>query len=94
MERSDNAAVAQKLGYTRAAVSCVRRGVYAGNPDKLLTKALEVYDLIDCPHTRRGITPDDCRAAWDMPRAPSHNPLKMELWRACQSCAHKGGRHG
>jgi len=61
-QETSNAEVAKKLGYSRGAISCVRRGCYAGDADKVLAKALEIFGRVSCPYLRREITQSECRA--------------------------------
>lgn len=85
---TSNQAVAQRLGYSRGAISCVRRGVYQGEPDQVLAHALEVFGRIPCPYLRRDLTQDECRAVWGGP-TPSHDPAALAHRRACRVCIHK-----
>lgn len=90
MEHKSYAAVARQLGVNRATVSTVARRCYPGDPDHVLARVLARFDRIDCPYLRAPLTADECRSYWSLP-APSHNPLKMEHWRACRGCQHRGG---
>ena len=93
-QETSNADVAKKLGYSRGAISCVRRGCYAGDADKVLAKALDVFGRVSCPYLRREITQNECRAVLGS-ATPSHDPAALAHRRACRSCAYQiGGHHG
>ncbi|HWP00028.1 MAG TPA: hypothetical protein VNL74_05295 [Methylococcus sp.] len=82
-------AIASLLGISRAAVSTVRRGVYPGDDTNVLRAVLRRFSRVECPYLKRDLDPDECRSIHSAP-APSHNPLKMEHWRACRGCPHRG----
>jgi hypothetical protein len=90
IEHKSFAAVAKLLGINRATVSTVARRCYPGDDTNVLRRVLGHFDRFVCPHLRAPLTPDECRGYWSG-AAPSHNPLKMEHWRACRSCSHRGG---
>ena len=79
--------VAKELGYSLTAISLVMNGKYAGNPDRLRDKVLQQYSTVRCPHQGKTIALHVCQDLAQSP-APTHNPLKMQQWRACQKCPH------
>lgn len=77
--------VAAKLGYSRATISLVLAGKYPGRADKVEARVIEVFGRVECPFEHQVITPADCKAH-ALVKAPTHNPIKMEHWRACLHC--------
>lgn len=79
--------VAERLGYSRPAISRVLAGTY-GDTRHLRAAVLATYARIDCPYLARSLAPDECAnyagrsysaiAAADVPH-----------WRACRRCPHK-----
>jgi len=76
--------VAERIGYSRPAVSRVLAGCYP-NPGKVGAAVLAAYNLVACPHLQRGIKPDDCRAYAAM-RYQAIAAAQVEHWRACRKC--------
>jgi DNA-binding transcriptional regulator YdaS (Cro superfamily) len=78
--------VAERLGYSRTSVSLAVNGRYPGNVETLLRKVAAVYGNVECPYLGREIPPDECVENALRP-CPTHNPMQMRHWRACQDCA-------
>ncbi len=74
--QSSRAKVAAELDYSLTSVSLIMNGKYAGKPDRLRDKVGKTIPLHVCRETANG-------------KAPTHNPIKMQQWRACQSCPKK-----
>lgn len=83
-------AVANKVGYSRSALSTYLAGTYpAGSTDKLEAAILKsLADRHACPHLRREVSPAECRGYADRPM-PMSNPAALRHWQACQDCAHR-----
>ncbi len=82
------AGVAERLGFSRSAISQVMVGVYAANPAKVAAAVLEHYDRIDCPHLGQPMSPRQCAAYATRP-CPTTSPREVRHWRACRTCPHK-----
>jgi hypothetical protein len=87
-------AVAAKLGYGRPAISQVINGIYAGKPDKIAAKVMELMDRWECPYLNTEIVAEDCRSVHTGP-TPSHDPARLAQRRVCRTCKHnsKGESH-
>lgn len=83
--------VAAAIGYARTSVSLLVNGRYPGNPRKLLDAVVRVYGRVACPYLGREIAPEECRDHALRP-SPTHNPMLMRHWRACQGCPLKPSR--
>jgi hypothetical protein len=89
--RSSIATVAARLGYSRTTISLALAGKYPGNTGKIEAKALQVLEPVTevaCPYLGASIPVVDCRAFAEQ-RAPTHNPNKMNHWRACCQCQNR-----
>ncbi len=85
------AGVSVRLGVSRSYVSRVlSHGASAYEaPDSFITKVIErLYMVTECPHTLQPQPFSECRAISLAP-APTHNPLRMALWKSCQRCPNK-----
>ncbi len=92
VEATSVAAVARRLGsYGRVTVSMVASGSYAGRPDAVLGRVLEVFgaDAVACPHLNRDLPRAECRANAARQMSTS-SPAAYRFWEACQSCPQKG----
>ena len=78
--------VAERLGYSRPAVSRVLSGTY-GDPTRLAAKVLATYARIDCPHLRASLAPDEC-AAYAGRSYGAITAADVPHWRACRKCPH------
>ena len=78
--------VAERLGYSRPAVSRVLSGTY-GDPSRLAAKVLATYARIDCPHLRTSLAPDEC-AAYAGRSYGAITAADVPHWRACRKCPH------
>lgn len=82
------AAAARRLGVSEGTVSNALKGRYIGNVDKLAERIRGelLAATVACPVLGE-ITSRICQ---DERSKPLHavNPLRVQLWRACQGCAH------
>lgn len=85
--------VAEKMGVARSSLSVLVNGIGTYGSGKACTANMEkryrqAFEQIACPHTGSVIGMSVCR---DMAlrAAPSHNPIQMMHWQACQSCPNK-----
>jgi hypothetical protein len=84
-------AVAKLIGYSRTAISLALKGTYPGGTEKLERKVLATLDpsrVVLCPYERKTIPVELCRELSSR-RAPTHNPVQMGQWSACQRCQNK-----
>lgn len=81
-------AVARELAYSKTTLSLIMNGKYTGKTDRVRDKVLATYAQVRCPHQNQVIVMSEC-VALATAAAPTHNPLKMQQWRACQRCPNK-----
>lgn len=84
------AGVAERLGVSRAYVSramSAGSSAYVAVPQKFISRVLDLESDVDCPAAGGRVARAECRKA--LQPAPTHNPLSMRIWRACQTCALK-----
>lgn len=84
-ERSSIAATAALLGYSRTSISLVLAGKYPGATGRIASRVLARLDKQSCPHLGEQISTASCREI-ALATAPTHHPLKLGHWRACQRC--------
>ena len=82
------AAVADRIGCKRAAVSMVMDGSYPARPDGILLAALNRIDRRLCPFLGMEIEPVHCIEANAGP-VPTWDPAALSQRRACQTCHHR-----
>ena len=78
--------VAERLGYTRPAISRVLSGNYK-NTSFIAAKVLATYARIDCPHLHESLAPDEC-AAYAGRSYGAITAADVPHWRACRKCPH------
>lgn len=78
-------ATATRLGVSRTAVSLVLSDKYPAKTDRMAKRVIEVLGAVICPALGESITPERCQGYRSM-KAPTHNPIAMRHWRACQRC--------
>ncbi|WP_422940997.1 hypothetical protein [Undibacterium sp. TJN19] len=86
-------AVALKMGVARPTLSVFINGLGAygdgsASPANLEIRYRKAYEQLTCPHTGSLVGATHCRET-ALRTAPSHNPMQMMQWQACQSCPHK-----
>lgn len=87
-EHASQNRVAQKLGYSSATISGIRRGTYAGSYDGVERAARGVLmnGKVDCPQLGQ-IGADRCDAYQrNVAKKSFSNKLNRRMWRACQRC--------
>jgi len=82
------AAVADRIGCKRAAVSMVMDGTYPARPDGILLAALNHMERRLCPYLGAEIAPTQCQEINTGP-VPTWDPAALTQRRACQTCAHR-----
>lgn len=84
--------IAREVGMARPSVSMLLSGTYPAKSLDLVTRkhgadVMRLYrDQMMCPHLKRGISADQCRAFASAPMSTSV-PDKMRQWSACRNCA-------
>lgn len=79
---------AEKVGRSRTAVSQALAGKYPGDLvhfEKTVLAALELPMAIACPYFKVNLPTKMCHD-FSSKAAPTHNPVSMQHWRACQQC--------
>lgn len=79
--------VADRLGVSRPYVSRVMGGDIYQPAQAFIDRVIDRLDVVTCPHTCRPQPRGECRGA--LGPAPTHNPFRLALWQACQTCTHK-----
>jgi len=87
-KRTSTVAVAKRLGYSRPTISLVLAGRYPSPTDRVAAAVLAELDARDCPHLQQPISATECHGVAFSP-APTHHPLKLAHWRACQNCPNR-----
>jgi len=82
------AAVAERCGLKRSAVSMFVRRKYPAGESGVARDVLAALDGFTCPYLNAHITQDACRAV-ALAEPPTHNPLKLAHWQACRQCPGK-----
>ncbi|WP_215782044.1 XRE family transcriptional regulator [Paludibacterium sp. B53371] len=87
-QRTSMRAVASALGYSPTTVSLVLSGKYPGKTDRIAKAVLALLDVVECPHIGQSMPLAECHGLALAP-APTHHPMKLSHWRACQGCPHR-----
>lgn len=83
--------VARETGIARSSLSMLLSGTYPAESLDIADKrhaarVVQLYrDQVLCPHLRRGIGAEACRATASAPMSTS-SPEKLQQWRACRRC--------
>jgi hypothetical protein len=85
VEQSNRARAAERVGVSRTAVSLVLVNRYPCSTDGVERQVMEVLGRIDCVALGEVITAEQCQTYRER-KAPTHNPMAMQHWRACQNC--------
>lgn len=93
VQHSSITAVAAKLGIERTTISQVFNGSGEYGKGTSSTGNIERayrghYEKLSCPHTQAQVGINHCREL-ALRAAPTHNPLQMQQWQACQQCRYK-----
>ena len=81
---------AAELGYSGTTLSLIVHGKYAGKTDRVAAAVAARYETVACPYQGKTIPLHECRST-AQGKAPTHNPMKMQQWLACQKCAKRCG---
>lgn len=91
-ERSNLRELGAKLGYSKTALSMILRGTYYGKTNKAAEAVRRTLLRYRCPHSGETVSAAVCRTIAHAP-PPTHNPIKMQQWRACQNCPKRPSEH-
>lgn len=92
VEASNRRLAAEACGLSRTAVSLALANRYPSpSTQGLERRVIEALDGRDCPAWGERISVEQCRDYREQP-TPTHNPMAMRKWQACQSCPHNPGR--
>ena len=80
-------AAAQRLGVSRTAVSLCLAERYPASTEHIEAKVWDALGQIECPALDKTINATECRTYRER-SAPTHNPMAMQYWKACQHCPH------
>lgn len=83
--------VAAELGYSGTTLSLIIHGKYAGKTDRVAAAVAARYETVACPYQGKTIPLHECRST-AQGKAPTHNPMKMQQWLACQKCPKRCGQ--
>lgn len=92
-DRTSQNKVAERLGYSGAAISQVVNNRYKA-PLTAIEQAVRgvlMNALVQCPAL--GETPADVCLAFQRAEYSGHNPQRIRVWRACQTCANRRDKH-
>ena len=90
VQRSNKTAVAAQLQVSRSYVSramSTGRAALASVPQAFIARVKARYLVVECPFRQATVPWATCLDA-NQP-APTHNPLMVAAWRACQKCPKK-----
>lgn len=93
VQHSSITTVASKLGIKRTTISQVFNGSGEYGKGTASTGNIERsyrghYEKLSCPHTQAQVGINHCREL-ALRAAPTHNPLQMQQWQACQQCRYR-----
>lgn len=81
--------IAARLGVSRPYVSQVLNGLRSNVPQQFVDRVIDrLHVVAECPATLQAQPRTECRRI-ALGAAPTHNPLSLRIWQACQRCAHK-----
>jgi hypothetical protein len=88
VNETSQARVAEKLGYSPAAINTVLKGT-CPNPEHILQRVIEVFGglSVACPELRGDITLAEC--AGHRKREPVSDSFYARMYRACQKCTRR-----
>lgn len=89
-KRRSIAAVARDIDMPRPSLSMLLSGTYPAGLDKVSAKYAAIViakfrGQVLCPHLRKGIGIDACKAYAAAPMKMSH-PDELKFWAACRAC--------
>lgn len=84
--RSNMTKTGQRIGMSRAAVSLVLANRYPSpSTAGVERRVMDVLGRLECVALGEVVTASECQSYREK-AAPTHNPMAMQHWRACQHC--------
>lgn len=85
--------VAERLGVSRSTLTVLLNGLGEyGNggakTDRFEIRFRQAFEQIECPFNGETVGATHCREK-ALRSAPTHNPLQLNHWKACQDCRYK-----
>jgi transcriptional regulator with XRE-family HTH domain len=81
--------IAGRLGVSRSYVSQVLNNLRPNVPQQFVDRVIDRLHVVsECPATLQAQPRSECRRI-ALGTPPTHNPLSLRIWQACQRCAHK-----
>ena len=91
--RSNMTKTGQRIGMSRTAVSLVLANRYPSpSTAGVERRVMDVLGRLECVALDEVITASECQSYREK-AAPTHNPMAMQHWRACQHCPNNPNRH-
>jgi hypothetical protein len=87
------AVIAEKIGFSKAAVVLWFNGKYPAKADAIEVKVIAHYDTVDCPYLQQTISLITC-GEFNRKDIPTSSPSALAHWRACKGCPHNAGTKG
>ena len=82
------AGLAERIGYSRTALSLAINGKYPAGEKGIAEAVLELLPQVRCPYLGKFIDRSEC-AGIALGAPPTSNPQRIRHWQACQQCANK-----
>jgi hypothetical protein len=84
--RSNMTKTGQRIGMSRTAVSLVLANRYPSpSTAGVERRVMDVLGRLECVALGEVVTASECQSYREK-AAPTHNPMAMQHWRACQHC--------
>ncbi|MEE1951002.1 hypothetical protein V0R48_18645 [Pseudomonas alcaligenes] len=86
VNRSNRTLAGRRIGMSRSAVSLILSNRYPSpSTAGVERRVMEALGRIECVALCEVITAEQCQTFRER-RAPTHNPMAMQHWKACQHC--------
>lgn len=83
---TDRGKAAARIGMSRTTVSLILANKYSSpSTEHVERRVMEILGRIDCIALGEPLTVEQCQGFYQR-SAPTHNPMAMQHWRACQQC--------
>lgn len=88
VEQSNRTKAGERIGMSRSAVTLALANRYPSPSTAAVERrVLDALGQIECVALGEVVTTEQCQSYRKRP-APTHNPMAMQCWRACQHCQH------
>lgn len=86
VEQSNRTRAGERIGMSRTAVTLVLQNRYPSPTTQgVERRVMDALGRIGCVALDQEITAEQCQN-YRQRQAPTHNPMAMQHWRACQHC--------